>query len=358
MAKDGGKLRNSGTADQPYSKEKKWGYVGANTTQRTLDSEDLYERLRYVNDSENRTLTYRFDGLESGDYSVYLGFYDPTGWYKEGQRVAMVTLRQNDKVLKSGETVCGGKGSGQITEYSGLTLANTGDLQITLTPKNTGEGSDMQISWIAIVDHTKRDPNKPTPPDSGGTTQPGPNGPTQPAKKTNIGKAAKVTLSQSSYTYSGSKRKPAATVKVGSKKLKKDRDYTLSYKDNVQVGTASVVITGKGNYTGKITKKFTINPKGTSLSGKIKAQRKGFLVKWKKQAKNTTGYQVQYSTSRKFTKKTTAIKTVKKKTVTKLDVKKLKAKKKYYVRVRTYHTVKGRKYYSGWSKVKNVSTKK
>lgn len=208
----------------------------------------------------------------------------------------------------------------------------------------------MQISWIAIVDNTKRGGDEPT--------QPGPNQPTQPVKKVDIAKAAKVTLSQSSYTYSGGKKKPVATVKVGSKKLKKDRDYTLSYKNNVNVGTASVVITGKGNYTGKITKKFTINPKGTSLSGKIKAQRKGFLVKWKKQTKNTTGYQVQYSTSRKFTKKTTAIKTVKKKTVTKLNVKKLKAKKKYYVRVRTYHTVKGKKYYSGWSKYKNVSTKK
>ena len=216
----------------------------------------------------------------------------------------------------------------------------------------------MQISWIAIVDHTKRGPDEPTQPGPDEPTKPGPDEPVKPVKKADIAKTAKVTLSRSSYTYSGGKKKPAATVKVGSKKLKKDRDYTLSYKDNVKVGTASVVITGKGNYTGKITKKFTINPQGTSLSGKIKAQRKGFLVKWKKQAKNTTGYQVQYSTSRKFTKKTTAMKTVKKKTATKLNVKKLKAKKKYYVRVRTYHTVKGAKYYSGWSKVKNVSTKK
>lgn len=358
MAKEGANLSNKEAADQPYSKEKKWGYVGTNTTQRTMDSEDLYERLRYVNDSENRTLTYRFDGLEGGEYSVYLGFYDPAGWYKEGQRVAAVTLRQNDKVLTSGETVCGGKGSGKIAEYHGLTLTGTGDLQITLAPKNTGEGSDMQISWIAIVDNTKRGSDEPTQPGPDEPAQPGPNKPTQPVKKVDIAKAAKVTLSQSSYTYSGGRMKPAATVKVGSKKLKKDRDYTLSYKDNVKVGAASVVITGKGNYTGKITQKFIINPQGTSLSGKIKAQRKGFFVRWKKQAKNTTGYQIQYSTSRKFTKKTTAVKMVKKKTTTKLNVKKLKAKKKYYVRVRTYHTVKGKKYYSGWSKVKNVSTKK
>ena len=140
-------------------------------------------------------------------------------------------------------------------------------------------------------------------------------------------------------------------------KLSKDSDYTLAYQNNTNVGLASVVVTGKGNYTGTITSTFVINPKGTSISGKVKAQRRGFLVKWKKQTKNMAGYQVQYSTSRKFTKKATVTKSVKKSAV-KLNVKRLKANKKYYVRVRVYHKVKGSKYYSGWSKVKSVKTKK
>ena len=70
-----------------------------------------------------------------------------------------------------------------------------------------------------------------------------------------------------------------------------------------------------------------------------------------------TGYQIQLSTSSKFTKKTTKLVTVKgyKKTSTKVTG--LKAKKKYYVRIRTYMKVKGTNYYSSWSKTKIKKTK-
>lgn len=98
-------------------------------------------------------------------------------------------------------------------------------------------------------------------------------------------------------------------------------------------------------------------PQKTSVSGKIQPKSKGFTVKWKKRA-SVTGYQIQYSTSKKFTKKTTKIKTVKKASQTKLTVKKLKAKKKYYVRIRSYRTANGKQSVSGWSTVKTVTTKK
>lgn len=71
-----------------------------------------------------------------------------------------------------------------------------------------------------------------------------------------------------------------------------------------------------------------------------------------------SGYEVSYSTSGKFTDKTTDSKVVKKASKTKLTVKKLKAKKKYYVRIRTYKTVDGINYYSKWSAKKSVVTKK
>lgn len=350
MVKENGSLNNAEVSDQKYSPEGKWGYVGSNTVQRSSSSRDLYERLRYVQDSSNRTLTYQFDGLQQGSYSVYLGFYDPAGWYKEGQRVAIATLHQKDKVLKSAQVTCGGKGEGRIEEFKNLTLEGTDSLQVSLEPKNTGEGSDVQISWIAIVDNTEREPEKPGPGGDPGT-DPG------TGKKTDISSVAKVALNQTSYTYSGGKKTPGVTVRVGTASLRKDSDYTVVYQNNVNVGKASVTVEGKGNYTGKVTETFLINPKGTSISGKIVARAKGFTVKWKKQPKNITGYQVQYSTSRKFTTKTTVTKSVKKKE-TKYTAKKLKAKKKYYVRVRVYHKVKGSNYYSGWSKAKSVSTKK
>lgn len=174
--------------------------------------------------------------------------------------------------------------------------------------------------------------------------------------KTNI-KGVQISLKKTSYVYDGKKKQPSVIVKVGSKKLKKGTDYKVTYKNNQKVGIASVIISGTGKYTGKVTKKFKIIPKGTSVS-KVIAKSKGFAVSWRKQAKSTDGYQLQYSTSKKFTKKATVTKTVKKSSKTKLDVKKCKAKKRYYVRVRTYKTVKGKKYYSGWSKVKMITTKK
>lgn len=170
-------------------------------------------------------------------------------------------------------------------------------------------------------------------------------------------KYSKISLKKTTYVYDGKKKKPSVTVKIGSKRLKKGTNYQVTYKNNKKVGTASVVISGKGKYTGKVTKKFKIVPKGTSVS-KIVAKSKGFTVSWRKQTKSTDGYQVQYSTNKKFTKKTTVIKTVKKSSKTKLQIKKCKANKKYYVRIRTYKTSMGKKYYSGWSKVKAITTKK
>lgn len=98
-------------------------------------------------------------------------------------------------------------------------------------------------------------------------------------------------------------------------------------------------------------------PKAISIKGKVTAKSKGFLVKWKKQ-KSVSGYQIQYSTSKKFTKKTTKVKDVNGASKTKLTVKKLKAKKQYYVRIRTFVKLNGAVYYSKWSNKKTVRTKK
>ena len=101
-----------------------------------------------------------------------------------------------------------------------------------------------------------------------------------------------------------------------------------------------------------------IVPKSTSIS-RVSALRKGFKLSWKKQKTQTTGYQIQYSTSKKF-KKAKAVNVSKNKTTSKY-IKKLSSKKKYYVRVRTYKKVKingkTKKVYSSWSKTKTVKTR-
>lgn len=94
-------------------------------------------------------------------------------------------------------------------------------------------------------------------------------------------------------------------------------------------------------------------PSKTSITSLTRGK-KSFVVKWKKV--KCSGYQIQYADNKKMKKAVT--KTIKKSGTVKYQAKKLKAKKKYYVRVRAYKTVKGKKYYSGWSKIKSVTTKK
>ena len=177
-----------------------------------------------------------------------------------------------------------------------------------------------------------------------------------------IPKASSIKLKATSLTYNGKVRTPKVIVKDRTGKiLVKNTDYTVSYaKGRKYVGKYAVKITFKGKYSGTKTLYFTIKPKATSISS-LTAGSKKFTVKWKKQATQTTGYQVQVATNKKFKKNKKTV-TIKKQKTTKTTVKKLKAKKKYYVRVRTYKTVKinGKsiRIYSGWSKAKTVTTKK
>lgn len=106
---------------------------------------------------------------------------------------------------------------------------------------------------------------------------------------------------------------------------------------------------------------MTIVLKGSKIK-KVRKLRRGFKVTWKKQSakaagSHVTGYQIQYSTKKAFTGKTTKIKTVKGWKKTKKKIRKLKKRKKYYVRVRTYMKHDGRTYYSKWSGKKAVRTR-
>ncbi|MCM1113950.1 MAG: fibronectin type III domain-containing protein [Clostridium sp.] len=173
-----------------------------------------------------------------------------------------------------------------------------------------------------------------------------------------IYKPTTYTLSTSTYTYNGSAKKPSVTVKDSKgNKLKSGTDYTVSYPSGRKnVGKYTIKITFKGNYSGTATKSFTIKPKNTSLSS-VSAGSKKFTVKWKKYTTQTTGYQIQYSTDKNFKKNNKTVTVSSSKTTSK-TISKLSGKKKYYVRIRTYKTVNGTKYYSSWSSAKSVVTLK
>jgi len=100
--------------------------------------------------------------------------------------------------------------------------------------------------------------------------------------------------------------------------------------------------------------KAVAKPKSAKFK-KVKSAKKAISVEWKKVG-GVKGYQIQVATDKKFKKNKKTV-NIKKQKTTKTTVKKLKAKKKYYVRVRTYKIVNGKKVYSSWSKVKSVKTK-
>ena len=244
-----------------------------------------------------------------------------------------------------------------------------------------------------------------------------------------------ASLSADIFRYNGAEQKPSVTVKSGDKTLVPDTDFTVSYSDNIDVGTATVTITGQGNYTGSMTRTFTItnaripavitaksvtlnqSTKKTSVftaetDGKITLKssnskivkvsgtkiipvapgkvtltitaargqdyekaskkisvtvrplttsklslkstaKKQATVSWTA-AKSISRYQIYYSqrSDMKNAKHITA-----KSSAKSAVLKNLTSKKKYYVRIRTYKTVSGKKYYSTWSSVKSVTVK-
>lgn len=199
--------------------------------------------------------------------------------------------------------------------------------------------------------------------------------------------ASDVKLSSTEMEYDGTELKPTVSIK----NLTEGTDYTVSYSNNKDIGTGIVTIEGIGDFSGTITKTFTIikhqhnyvhkkvaagnckdgseydecqgchtiiNKKtiagySTSYvkSMKLVAAKKACTVKWAKQSsanqKKFTAYQIQYSTDKSF-KKSVKTTTAKKSSSYK-KISKLTSKKTYYVRVRTYTTKSGKKYYSKWT---------
>ncbi len=177
--------------------------------------------------------------------------------------------------------------------------------------------------------------------------------------KSIINKASNIKLSKTWFTYNGKVQTPSETVKDSKgNTLKNGMHYTLSYQSGRKsVGRYYIKVNFKGNYSGSKTLYYDIVPKSTSVS-KVTAGKKSFKVTWKKQASQTTGYQIQYSTYSNFKN---AKSVWAKSNVTSKSVTKLSAKKNYYVRVRTYKTIKfgGKNYYlySTWSGSKKIKTK-
>ena len=175
------------------------------------------------------------------------------------------------------------------------------------------------------------------------------------------GSKGTVVLSTASYPYNGKIKHPVATVTLDDTTLRKGMDYTVSYEgDCKSVGTHYVVITFVGMYEGEDLKApfeiYSVDVKGTSIVSLSAAKGRKITVNIKEQKDGTDGYEIQYSMNKDFSDPSNSIKMKNKKSTRTFKAR--HKNKKYYVRVRTYKIIDGKKYYSDWSKAKTVTTKK
>lgn len=159
-------------------------------------------------------------------------------------------------------------------------------------------------------------------------------------------KISTLTFSKAvSQIYTGKEIKPSITVKNGGKKLVNGTDYTVSYKNNKEMGTASIVITGKGKYTGTKEISFKIIPGSTALS--VRNDGGKLTFSWDK-VKGADGYQINYSVDGGGFKKLAST------AVTRYSTSKLNAGS-YKFKVRAYKKVNGKTYYGGFSDVVSIT---
>lgn len=175
---------------------------------------------------------------------------------------------------------------------------------------------------------------------------------------------SEASISVQNKTYTGKAVKPKVTVKMGNKKLKQGRDFTVKYSHNVKVGEGKAKIVGKGKYKGSKTVNFGVVPPATSIT-KVKGVKGGFKVTWKKQ-KYATGYNIYY---RYVGQKGWDLpdKSIFGGSKTSCTVKVTKPGKKVQVRVEPVKWLKKKAlgggydnwyYYGNYSKTKTVKTKK
>ena len=322
---------------------------GSRTNTRTVRAKTKYfSRKKVAALDEWVDNPFAFSDIESGRDGYYI------------QQAGIFTFKNNNPELvdidSMGRLKPKANGKGTFTVYyKNIELCTVSvtayhDEEETVTPTPTPSPKPTEPPKQTETAKPTSTPD-PQPPKQTETTKPA-----EPPKQTEPSKpvkpvSRKLTVKVKNVTYNGKAQKPAITVYAGKKKLS-SKYYTVSYKNNKNVGYGTVVVKGKGRY-GKYsgTAAFKINLKKTKLSSAKSTKKKTFTVTWKKTGGNS-GWQVQYSTNKKFR---SGVRTVNlKSSNTKLTVRKLRSRKNYYVRIRSYKKVGKQTWYSGWSNVKRV----
>ena len=171
--------------------------------------------------------------------------------------------------------------------------------------------------------------------------------------KSNIG-ILKPKLTFTAKPYTGKAFKPGVVFSTGAK-LRAGIDYTVKYENNKNIGRARVTIYGKGNYTGKAVRYFTIGPKATAITSLTSPAKNTIRVSYKRPATSLTGYQIIYSDRKDFKKFVTV--TVRGYYNTAKVIKMARHYPVLYVKVRAYKTIKGIPCFNSCSPVKTIKVK-
>lgn len=172
----------------------------------------------------------------------------------------------------------------------------------------------------------------------------------EPEKKLSCTGTYKKTLNSKPFNLSVKNATGKVSYTSSNKKV-----ATVNSKGIVTLkGTGLAKITVKAS-NGSVVSKVYVAPKKTSISKAKSTAKKTVTVTWKKDTK-ATGYEIQCNTNKSFKSGNKTV-TVKKAKTTSAKVTKLKSGKKYYVRMRSYKTINGKKYAGSWSKVLAVKVK-
>ncbi len=174
-------------------------------------------------------------------------------------------------------------------------------------------------------------------------------------KTTQISIAKAKVSKVAAKTYTGKSIKPNVKVTLKGKRLKRNVEYSVVYLNNRRVGEATLIVRGCGKYKGTIVRTFKIKPQKVKRANAVSGTSGTIKVKWQTDSQ-VTGYQVVYATDSKFTKNK-GYKNITKKTTANVKLTGLKPGQKYYVKVRAYKKVNGRKLYGSYSKAKAVKVK-
>lgn len=158
------------------------------------------------------------------------------------------------------------------------------------------------------------------------------------------------------FVYDGTTQTPGVIVTAPDGTfLSEGTGYTVSYKNNQNTGKATVIIQGKGNYTGKVTKSFYIVPKSVKQLKVVNPKTQNIKVSWKKDSQ-ADGYEITYTLNKKMSgnKKTVSINS---KNTTNKIISGLEKGKTYYIKIRAYKNISGKKYYGAFCKTVKIKCK-